>query len=173
MDTRSVQQMLLTFLNATRFNGDISGWNVSSVPDDYYIQHVFLLATAMSDCTKRNIFESWTSQGALTMNTTNSDYSSWANLLCGCSINTNVELRDHVIAWMENPIDYVCGESINSWDVSNVTSFLNVFKDLNDFNADLSGWDTSSVTDMQSTFYYTRDFTGKGLETWDTSSVTS
>ena len=83
--------------------------------------------------------------------TTNSDYSSWANLLCDCPINTNVELRAHVIAWMENPINYVCGE-INSWDISNVTSLVDVFKDLHDFNADLSGWDTSSVTDMYSTF---------------------
>ena len=88
----------------------------------------------------------------------------------GCSINTNVELREHVIAWMENPINYVCGEALDSWDISNVTSLRSVFDDLHDFNEDLSGWDTSSVTDMYQTFYGATSFNGN-LSGWKTSKV--
>ena len=37
---------------------------------------------------------------------------------------------------------------IKDWDLSEVTNMNCIFKDLNDFNADISKWNTSAVTTM-------------------------
>ena len=37
---------------------------------------------------------------------------------------------------------------IENWDISEVTNMNCIFKDLNDFNADISKWNTSAVTTM-------------------------
>ena len=42
---------------------------------------------------------------------------------------------------------------IADWDVSAVTDMSSLFKDLKDFNADISNWDTSGVTSMYAMFW--------------------
>ena len=42
--------------------------------------------------------------------------------------------------------------SIDNWDVSGVTDMSGLFKDLANFNADISSWDTSGVTSMAGMF---------------------
>ena len=37
---------------------------------------------------------------------------------------------------------------IAGWDVSRITSMKNLFKNLDNFNANINSWDTSSVTNM-------------------------
>ena len=65
------------------------------------------------------------------------------------------------------------GQSCNmgSWDVSSVTSMMNMFNGKGDFNADISAWDTSSVTNMKNMFYAAGDFNAN-ISAWNTSSVT-
>ena len=64
------------------------------------------------------------------------------------------------------------GNNAIAWDVSNVTSMANMFKNADNFKRDLCDWDVSSVTTMKAMFQgadeYNRDIT-----CWDTSSVTN
>ena len=45
---------------------------------------------------------------------------------------------------------------INNWDVSGITDMSYLFKDLGNFNADISRWDTSGVTSMSGMFAVSR-----------------
>ena len=42
--------------------------------------------------------------------------------------------------------------SIANWDVAAITSMAQLFKDLANFNADISAWNTAGVTDMSGMF---------------------
>jgi len=59
---------------------------------------------------------------------------------------------------------------IADWDVSAITDMSYLFKDMQNFNADISNWDTSRVTNMQGMFYGASAF-NQPLS-FDTSSVT-
>lgn len=63
-----------------------------------------------------------------------------------------------------------CGD-VSKWDVSNVTSFRDMFSYCYSFNCDLGDWDTAAVTDMTGIFWACHSFTGQGLEKWDMSNV--
>jgi len=56
------------------------------------------------------------------------------------------------------------------WNVSNVISMANMFRDCRNFNRDITGWDVSKVTDMGHMFYncyyFNQDLTG-----WNTSNL--
>ena len=41
---------------------------------------------------------------------------------------------------------------INTWDVSGITDFSDLFKDKNNFNSDISNWDVSNGTDFSNMF---------------------
>jgi surface protein len=81
-------------------------------------------------------------------------------------------------------------QNIGGWNVSNVTSFKNMFSCIGvsvtqDFNQNIGGWDTSSVTDMSGMFGITgtagapsgyHSFNNGGsdsIRNWDTSNVTT
>jgi surface protein len=51
------------------------------------------------------------------------------------------------------------------------TVFYRMFRNCYNFNGDLSNWDVSNVTSFNQMFYSNTRFTGKGLENWDTSSA--
>ena len=59
---------------------------------------------------------------------------------------------------------------IGEWDVSNVTSMCNMFKNLYYFNADISRWDVSNVTTMYCMFDNCPNF-NSDLRRWDVSNV--
>ncbi len=61
-------------------------------------------------------------------------------------------------------------QDISSWDVSNVTTMFEVFRDASSFNQDIGAWDVSSVTSMPGMFSGTSSF-NQDISSWDVSSV--
>jgi surface protein len=73
-----------------------------------------------------------------------------------------------------NPVDGMCTDSeygaMPTWDVSNVTSMREAFRNKSDFNGNIVSWDVSNVTDMYNMFYYADSF-NQDISSWDVSSV--
>ena len=67
--------------------------------------------------------------------------------------------------------NFVGGGNIENWDVSNVSSFDNIFEGTK-FNADISGWDVSSATSFSRMFYGNTQF-NQDISGWDVQNVTS
>jgi hypothetical protein len=65
------------------------------------------------------------------------------------------------------------GDGLQHWITSAVTSMRATFMDASTMNADLSGWRVAQVTSLRNTFSGASKFTGAGLGSWDTSSVTT
>jgi surface protein len=63
-------------------------------------------------------------------------------------------------------------QNLNSWDVSSVTTFTNMFNDARIFNQPLNSWNTSNVTSFDSMFWGATSF-NQPLNSWDVSSATS
>ncbi|MEQ5790320.1 BspA family leucine-rich repeat surface protein [Muricauda sp. NFXS6] len=63
-------------------------------------------------------------------------------------------------------------ESMNSWDVSNITNLTAAFNTTDLFNQDISNWDVSNVTSLNGTFAEAKAFS-QNLNDWDVSSVTN
>ena len=61
---------------------------------------------------------------------------------------------------------------ISDWDVSSVTSMLELFSGATSFNQDIGNWDVSSVTDMYRMFANAQAF-NQDIGNWDVSSVES
>jgi len=62
-------------------------------------------------------------------------------------------------------------QPIVNWDVSNVTDMLQMFMDATSFNQDIGNWDVSNVTDMLQMFRGSSSF-NQPIVNWDTSNVT-
>lgn len=61
-------------------------------------------------------------------------------------------------------------QSINHWDVSNVTDMANMFRDAVNFNQPLNDWDVSNVKYMNHMFFNAHNF-NQNINEWDMSSV--
>jgi len=62
--------------------------------------------------------------------------------------------------------------NIGEWDVSSVTNMGSMFASASSFNQDIGDWDVSSSTDMGYMFYNTDNF-NLDISGWDVSSVTN
>jgi surface protein len=63
-------------------------------------------------------------------------------------------------------------DSVNSWNVSNVSSLYRVFKGCTSFNQDLNNWDISSATSLRRLFEEATAMNGN-ISNWDTRNLTS
>ena len=76
----------------------------------------------------------------------------------GGGLQTNVftskaDLRTAVGKYNANPACAIATYGpIDTWDVSSITDMSGLFKDLGNFNADISSWSTSGVTNMEEMF---------------------
>ncbi|MFD2726726.1 BspA family leucine-rich repeat surface protein [Hyunsoonleella rubra] len=68
--------------------------------------------------------------------------------------------------------DSTYNQPLNSWDVSNVTSMSNTFSGASFFNQPLNNWDVSNVIDMTYMFNACSAF-NQPLDNWDVGNVTS
>ena len=69
------------------------------------------------------------------------------------TFTTTASLRTAVEAYNANAASAIAMYGpIANWDVAAITSMAQLFKDLADFNADISAWNTAGVTDMSKMF---------------------
>ena len=65
------------------------------------------------------------------------------------------------------------GNGLQKWNTESVTSLLSTFNEAGEMNADLSTWQVSKVTTLEETFRFAAKFVGRGLEKWNTGSLTN
>lgn len=68
--------------------------------------------------------------------------------------------------------------NLSTWDVSNVTGMLTIFRNVDNFQGDVSNWVTSSVTNLEQAFVNLGGFPSvqsfnQDISGWDVSSVTN
>ncbi|GMI50718.1 hypothetical protein ScalyP_jg7898, partial [Parmales sp. scaly parma] len=126
-DVSSVTDMYFMFYWATTFNQDIGGWDVGSVTD---MAFMFYGASAF-----------------------NQDIGGWDVI----SVTDMYYMFEGATAF---------NQDIGGWDVSSVTDMYHMFFSAAAFNKDISGWDVSSVTTMYAMFYNASAF-NQDIGGWD------
>ena len=88
----------------------------------------------------------------------------------GYEFTTNNQLQTAVDLWCSNQASETkTYGNINTLDVSNITSFYNIFSNKTNFNSDISDWDVSNGTNF-SYMFYGADLFDQNLSLWDVSS---
>ncbi len=167
----AVTDMGYMFSGASSFNGDIVGWNPSSV---YIMSHMFYNASAFN----QDIGGGDTSRGGGDTSRGGWDTSKVTDMhsmfLYASSFNGDISGWDTSsvtdMGWMFAEADSFNGD-IGNWDTSSVTYMGGMFYDADSFNQDIGGWDTSNVTDMYAMFLVAYSF-NQDIGGWDTSNVT-
>lgn len=168
---------------ASKFNGDISSWDISSVTT---LQQAFYYASAFNQD-----ISSWDTGNVANFNYTfggatafNQPLNSW-DVSSGTNFSRmfdrarafNQPLNSWDVSGATN-LDSMFysasgfNQSLNSWDTSNVTTMRNMFNGASVFNGDVTNWDTSNVTDMSYMFSYASAF-NQDISNWNTAQVTN
>ena len=153
----AVTDMRKVFAQASSFNGDVSTWNVSAVT---YMNSMFDGASVFN-----GDISSWNVSAVTDMNSMfytasdfNGDISSW-------NVSAVTDMR-----YMFSGASAFNGD-ISSWNVSAVTDMNRMFLGASAFNGDISSWDVSAVTNMNRMFSSASSFNWP-LDSWDVSKVT-
>ena len=103
------------------------------------------------------------------------EYESVNNTLLRSHIDRGSDLSKVCVSLIDNIEDLfdgadskMFGQSIGNWDVSNMTTMRNWFRN-SAYNQDISHWDVSNVVDMSGMFYGSNF--NHSLEEWDVSNV--
>ena len=176
-----VTTMKYMFYDASSFDGDLSGWNVSHVRD---MSGVFWGASSFD-----GDLSGWDVSGVTNMkrmlsdaSSFNGDISEWdvshvrdmAAMFFGASV-FNADISGWDVSHVTDMAAMFAGASafnadISSWDVSSVTITFAMFMDAKSFDADISGWDVSNVTEMHAMFRNAKSFDAD-ISGWDVSNV--
>ena len=152
------------FGDASLFNGDISGWDTSSVTDMsimFYEAQSFdqdIGAWDTSNVTDMNLMFYCGDSGISVFNNGgNGSIGSW---------NTSS------VTDMDNMFYSATSfnQDIGAWDTSSVTDMNAMFTLATTFNQDISSWDTKNVTDMSFMFTIATSF-NQDIGTWNTNDV--
>ncbi len=157
-DVSSVTDMSDMFENADSFTGDLSGWNVSSVTD---MSDMFMSADSFTgDLSGWNV-SSVTDMSRMFWFVTNftGDLSGW-----------DVSSVENMNGMFDFAFNFT--GDLSGWNVSSVTDMAYMFEFASKFTSDLSEWDVSRVTNMRSMFSGATVFTSD-LSEWDVSRVTN
>ena len=156
-DLSRVTDMRDMFYEASSFNGNLSGWNVSSVNR---MDYMFYTASSFN-----GNLSSWDVSSVNRMDGMFSHASSFNGNLSSWDVSS-VTRMDHMFS---RATDF--NGNISSWNASSVNRMDYMFSGASSFNGSLSGWNVSSVTDMTGTFSQASDF-NQPLDDWNVSSVT-
>ena len=157
-DVSSVTDMSDMFENADSFTGDLSGWDVSSVTD---MSDMFMSADSFTgDLSGWNV-SSVTDMSRMFWFVTNftGDLSGW-----------DVSSVENMNSMFDFAFNFT--GDLSRWNVSSVTDMSRMFELASKFTSDLSEWDVSRVTNMRSMFSGATVFTSD-LSEWDVSRVTN
>ena len=157
-DVSSVTDMSDMFENADSFTGDLSGWNVSSVTD---MSDMFMSADSFTGDLSGWDVSSVTDMSRMFWFVTNftGDLSGW-----------NVSSVENMNGMFDFAFNFT--GDLSRWNVSSVTDMAHMFEFASKFTSDLSEWDVSRVTNMRSMFSGATVFTSD-LSEWDVSRVTN
>ena len=86
---------------------------------------------------------------------------------------SNGQLKTAANLWTSDNVAAIAtyGE-INTWDVSGLTDFSQIFFNNSTFDSDISAWDVSSATNMSGMFQGATSF-NQDISSWDVSNVTN
>ena len=168
------------FLDATNFNQNIGNWNVSSVTN---------MASVFANCKLFNQnLGSWNTsacinfgnmfQGASNFNNGFASGNSVGNQLTW-TINTTSSVTMSNMFINCTSFNANLGTGTTPWDVSKVTTFLNMFQSASNFNngddsAPINNWNINTVSDvsMESMFNGASKF-NRDISSWNVSKVTT
>jgi len=156
-DVSNVTNMGFMFSQASVFNQDISSWNVSNVTNmSSMFEEAFLFDQNLSTWDVSNV----TNMDFMFNQATafNKDISTWDV--------SNVTNMNFMFRLASN-----FNQDLSSWDVSGVTIMSDMFQNATSFNQNLGAWDVSSVTDMSGMFQSATLF-NQNIGSWNVSSVT-
>ena len=156
-DVSNVHTMRIIFREASSFNQDISSWDVSNVGD---MDYMFDRASAFN----QNI-GSWDVSKAWSMfsmfngaSSFNQDISSW-NV-------SNVSEMSYMFSYAT-----AFNQNISSWDVSKVYNMRGMFRGAAAFNQNIGNWDLSIAIDLSEMFSNATAF-DQDIGSWNISNVT-
>ena len=154
-DLSSVTNMSGMFRDASSFNGDIPGWNVSAVTD---MSGMFRDASSFN-----GDIPGWNVSAVTDMSGMFRDASSFNGDIPGWNVSAVTDMSGMFRG--AAPFD----QDISGWNVSAVTDMSGMFRDASSFNGDISGWNVSGVNNMDSMFRFGA-FNGD-ISEWDISNV--
>ena len=181
-DLTRVKNMRNAFIGASAFNGNISGWDVSSVtemvgmfsdassfnrPLDLWevssvtgMGHMFFRASSFNQTLDRWDVSSVTGMGYMFGDATsfNRPLASW-----------NVSQVTEMGHMFDDATSF--NQPLDRWNVSQVTNMGSMFDDATSFNRPLASWNVSQVTDMDYMFFGATSF-NRPLASWNVSQVT-
>jgi hypothetical protein len=163
-----VQTLELTFYGASKFNGTgLDKWVVSSLLTSLSST---VYRAAISTCNKLKIADAWASNAAF-----KSNYEYWTESHCVvlfAGLLSDAQFKLATEAWVANTATATTAWGlIGGWDVSSVKDFSSVFKDASEFTGEgLDSWNTTAVTTLNYTFYGASSMNAN-LGKWDVSKV--
>ncbi len=91
--------------------------------------------------------------------------------------STNEEIREAIEQYRAMQFPRIYWQlwdkgKFNEWDVSKITDMSNLFKNLENFNEDISNWTVDNVTNMEGMFFNCRAF-NKPIGNWNVGNVTN
>ena len=155
-DLSHVTDMREMFQDASRFNGDISSWNVTGVT---HMDSMFRGATAFDQPLNRWDVSSVTGMTSMFQNATAFDQplDRW-----------DVSSVTHMSGMFRLASSF--NQDISGWDVSSVTKTASMFDEATAFDQPLNSWNVSRVTGMNNMFRLATAF-DQPLDRWDVSSA--
>jgi surface protein len=182
-DLSQVTSIRGMFMNAPKFNQDISSWNTGNVTD---IGWLFYGASSFN----QNI-GNWNTSKVTQMDalfqyasTFNQNIGSWntANVTnMGGEFFSATAFNQDISSWNTAKVTNMIhmfglapafNQNIGSWNTANVTNMVQMFYLATSFNQDIGSWNTAKVTNMQQMFFVANAF-NQDIGSWNTANVTS
>ena len=158
VNTCAITDMSALFENATTFNQDISGWDVSNVTN---MSGMFHYAEKFNQPIGR-----WDVSNVTNMSYMFDKATSFNQPIGECDVSNVTTMRQ----MFNNATDF--NQPIGEWDVSSVTNMMFMFFSAYSFNQPIGEWDVSNVTIMNAMFYSAINF-NQPIGEWDVSNVTN